>query len=54
MEMEAFYRNIVEGTAPESSLELAADVISTIFHGYLSAERNGAEVRLQGIVNHGG
>jgi predicted dehydrogenase len=54
MEMEAFYRNIVEGTAPESSLELAADVISTIFHGYLSAERNGAEVGLRDIVNHGG
>ena len=25
---------------------LAADVISTIFHGYLSAERNGAEVMI--------
>lgn len=46
MEMEAFYKNIVQDSIPESNLELAADVISTIFHGYLSAERNGAEVMI--------
>ena len=44
MEMDAFYRNIVQGSVPESNLDLAADVISTIFHGYVSAERDGAEV----------
>ena len=46
MEMEAFYKNIVQDSVPESNLELAADVISTIFHGYLSAERNGADVKI--------
>ena len=45
-EMEAFYKNIVQGNDPESNLQLAADVISTIFHGYVSAERNGAEVNI--------
>ena len=42
--MDAFYRNIVQRSVPESSLDLAADAISTIFHGYVSAERDGAEV----------
>ena len=46
MEMEAFYKNIVQGSDPESNVELAADVISTIFHGYLSAEKDGAEVMI--------
>jgi hypothetical protein len=44
--MEGFYQNIVKDSVPESNLDLAADVISTIFHGYLSAERSGAEVTI--------
>lgn len=43
-EMEAFYRTAAFGEPLESDSRLAADVIATIYAGYLSAERKGAEV----------
>jgi predicted dehydrogenase len=43
-EMEAFYRFMALGTPIESDSSLAADVIATIYAGYVSAERNGTEV----------
>ena len=43
-EMEAFYRTAAYGDPLESDSRLAADVIATIYAGYLSAERKGAEV----------
>jgi predicted dehydrogenase len=43
-EMEAFYRSAAFGDPIESDSKLAADVIATIYAGYLSAERKGAEV----------
>jgi predicted dehydrogenase len=43
-EMEAFYRSIAFGDPIESNSSLAADVIATIYAGYLSAERKGTEV----------
>ena len=46
-EMEAFYKTIDEGSDPESGMELAADTISAIYSGYLSAERKGAEVEIE-------
>lgn len=46
-EMEAFYNSIANGEAPESDSTLAADVISTIYSAYLSAERKGLEVEIK-------
>jgi len=43
-EMEAFYRSAAFGEPLESGSMLAADVIATIYAGYLSAERKGSEV----------
>ncbi len=43
-EVEAFYRAVATGTAPESDSRLAADCISTVYSAYLSADRAGAEV----------
>lgn len=43
-EIEAFYRCIAEGTAPESDSLLGADTISTIYSAYVSAEQGGAAV----------
>jgi predicted dehydrogenase len=43
-EMEAFYRTVAHGEPLESDSRLAADVVATIYSGYLSAERKGAEV----------
>lgn len=43
-EMEAFYRAVAFGEPVESDSGLAADVIATIYAGYLSAERKGLEV----------
>lgn len=48
-EMEAFYKTVEEGGEPESGVELAADTISAIYSGYLSAERRGAEVEIERI-----
>ena len=43
-EMEAFYKTIAYGGPVESSSNLAADAISTIYSAYVSAEKTGAEV----------
>ncbi len=43
-EMEAFYKTIAYGEEPESTSNLAADAISTIYSAYVSAEKAGAEV----------
>ena len=43
-EMDAFYRSLVFGEPIESNSKLAADVITTIYTGYLSAEKNGIEL----------
>lgn len=43
-EMDAFYRSAAFGEPVESNSSLASDVIATIYAGYLSAERKGAEV----------
>jgi predicted dehydrogenase len=43
-EMEAFYRSAAFGDPIESDSVLAADTIATIYAGYLSAEKKGAEV----------
>ena len=43
-EMEAFYRAIADGGPVESDSALGADTVATIYAGYLSAERGGAEV----------
>ncbi len=45
-EMEAFYRTVAFDEPAESNSMLAADVISTIYAGYLSAERKGEEVEV--------
>ncbi|MFN8240519.1 MAG: Gfo/Idh/MocA family oxidoreductase [Bacteroidales bacterium] len=45
-EMEAFYRSAVNGERVESDSSLACDVIATIYAGYLSSERKGAEVEI--------
>jgi predicted dehydrogenase len=45
-EMEAFYRAAALGEPVESNSILAADTISTIYSGYLSAERKGAEIQV--------
>ena len=43
-EMEAFYRCVAGGVAPESDSRLAADAISTIYSAYVSAQKGGTEV----------
>jgi len=43
-EMDAFYRSAAYGDSIESNSSLAADVIATIYAGYVSAERKGSEV----------
>ena len=45
-EMDAFYRSSAFGDSIESNSSLAADVIATIYAGYVSAERKGAEVEI--------
>jgi predicted dehydrogenase len=46
-EMEAFYRTIAYGDTLESTSNLAADCISTIYSAYVSAEKTGAEVSIR-------
>jgi predicted dehydrogenase len=46
-EIEAFYRSIAYGGPVESDSRLAADSISTIYSGYVSAERAGIEVSIR-------
>jgi predicted dehydrogenase len=43
-EMDAFYKSAAYGDHIESNSRLAADVISTIYSGYVSAEKRGVEV----------
>lgn len=45
-EIEAFYRTMAMGTPIESDSQLAADVIATIYAGYVSAEQKGMEVAI--------
>ncbi|MDQ6813798.1 MAG: Gfo/Idh/MocA family oxidoreductase [Bacteroidota bacterium] len=45
-EMDAFYRSAAFGDPIESNSSLASDVIATIYAGYVSAERKGAEVAI--------
>ena len=42
-EMDAFYRSAAYGDDIESNSTLAADVIATIYAGYVSAENKGIE-----------
>ena len=46
-EIEAFYRTVTSGEPVESDSHLAADCISTIYSAYVSAERAGAEVKIE-------
>lgn len=46
-ETEAFYRTIAYGEEPQSTSQLAANTISTIYSAYLSADRNGAAVEIK-------
>ena len=46
-EMEAFYRAVAYGEAPESDSLLAADTISTIYSAYVSAQQEGAAVAVR-------
>jgi len=45
-EMDAFYRSAAFGDPIESNSSLASDVMATIYSGYVSAERKGAEVSI--------
>ena len=45
-EMDAFYKCAAYGEHIESNSSLAADVIATIYAGYVSAARKGAEVEI--------
>jgi predicted dehydrogenase len=45
-EFQDFMESIFHGREPLSSIELACDSIATIYAGYLSAERGGAEVEV--------
>jgi len=45
-EMDAFYRSAAFGDPIESNSRLAADTMATIYAGYVSAERKGAEVQI--------
>jgi len=46
-EIEAFYRTIAYGDALETTSNLAADCISTIYSAYVSSEKAGAEVPIK-------
>lgn len=48
-EMDAFYRAISNNLTIASNSTLAADVIATIYAGYLSAEQKGTEVSIPSI-----
>lgn len=48
-EMDAFYKSAAFGTPIESNSSLAADVMATIYAGYVSAERKGAEVEITAL-----
>lgn len=48
-EMDAFYKSAAFGTPIESNSSLAADVMATIYAGYVSAERKGLEVEITAL-----
>lgn len=48
-EMEAFYRTAAFGDPIESNSRLAADVMATIYSGYVSAELKGTEVVIRNL-----
>jgi predicted dehydrogenase len=48
-EFQDFAESIDRGREPLSGLALARDTLATIYAGYLSAERNGAEVIIPGL-----
>ena len=48
-EMDAFYRSAAFGDQIESNSSLASDVMATIYAGYVSAERRGAEVTIMNL-----
>ncbi|HKD06206.1 MAG TPA: Gfo/Idh/MocA family oxidoreductase [Bryobacteraceae bacterium] len=48
-EMRDFVYSILEGRQPECDLEVAIDTTMTIYAGYLSADRKGAEVEVPRI-----
>ncbi|ACU03243.1 Gfo/Idh/MocA family protein [Pedobacter heparinus] len=48
-EMDAFYRSAAFGDPIESNSSLAADVMATIYAGYVSAERKGTEVTITNL-----
>lgn len=45
-EMDEFYKSAAIGTPVESNSSLAADVIATIYAGYVSAEKKGVETTI--------
>ena len=45
-EMDAFYKSAADGDPIESDSMLASDTIATIYAGYVSSERKGAEVEV--------
>ncbi len=45
-EFQDFLESIYHDREPLSGIELASDAIATIYTGYLSAERGGAEVEI--------
>ena len=45
-EFQDFVESFAQGREPASGLELARDTIATLYAGYLSAERKGAEVEI--------
>ncbi|MBM3187771.1 MAG: hypothetical protein FJZ90_03510 [Chloroflexi bacterium] len=47
-EIQDFIESIALRRQPQSDLELAIDATHTIYAAYLSAERKGAEVDIQG------
>ncbi len=46
-EVEAFYRTVAYGDEVESNSQLAADTISVVYSGYVSAEQGGTEVKVK-------
>jgi len=46
-EMDAFYRTAAYGDPLESDSALGADVISTVYSAYVSAERRGTETEIK-------
>ena len=50
-EMEAFYRTIACGEPLESDSQLAADTISAVYSGYLSAEHQGQAIEVR-VLEH--